>query len=816
MHRRRFLLAAGTSAVLGGFGMADWSAASEGPGDSSEAGKPPRKSQFDFDWKFIKEDVPNGENVGLDDASWQAISLPHDWSIEGPFSESNPSGPSGAFLPGGIGWYRKSFTLPESLAEKHVEIEFDGVYMNSDVWINGHHLGKRPYGYISFAYDMTPYLHFGKARNILAVRVDNSLQPNSRWYSGSGIYRHVWLTVTDPLHVDHWGTYVRTPQVSAASATVEISTRVKSEKRLHGKVRLVTSIHDASGDLVAKDEAAHPFSGEPVHTFEQKLAIENPKLWSPDQPVLYTAVSEVYEDGRLADRYWTSFGVRTFTFDANSGFSINGQAMKLKGVCIHHDLGALGAAFLEPAMERRLHLLKAMGCNAIRMSHNPRAPQLLDMCDRLGFLVMDEAFDVWRVGKRKYDYHLYFDQWGITDLRDMIYRDRNHPSIVLWSIGNEIPEKGRPEGVATAKLLTQTVHEVDPTRPVTCAVNSIRAANRSGFADVLDVVGYNGGGDSVFDYDQDHRAYPSRKMFGSEVPHTSQTRGVYQSDENYCSSYDDCYIRISSEGSWKLTSEKPFMAGEFRWTGIDYLGEPTPHWRFHIPSREPGRFWPARSSEAGVLDTCGFAKDAYYFYQSRWTQEPMVHILPHWTWKGAEGKPIFVWCYTNCETVELFLNGHSLGTQHTSATPAYHLMWQVAYQPGTLRAVGRNGRQQVCEQEIHTAGKPAKVVLKSDRDWIRADRRDLAHVTASVTDEDGNLVPGAGQRVRFEIAGGGKIVGVDNGDPLSHDSFKASERNVFNGLCLAMVQSTGRQGQIQVTATSEGLATGTLTIESRS
>jgi beta-galactosidase len=816
VHRRRFLLATGTSAVMGGFGIADRVMASGGQGSSTEAAKFPRKSLFDFDWKFNKGDVPNGANVDLDDAHWQMLSLPHDWSIEGPFSETNPSGAGGAFLPGGIGWYRKSFSLPEGLAGKHVEVEFDGVYMNSDVWFNGRHLGKRPYGYVSFAYDITAYLQPGKKKNVLAVRVDNSLQPNSRWYSGSGIYRHVWLAVAEPLHVDLWGTYVRTPLVSQKSATVEISTRVKNEKRCQGGVRLVTLVRDAEGRVLSKEESAHSFSGEPNHIFDQKITMENPKLWSPDQPVLYTAVSEVYQDGRLVDQYMTPFGVRTFKFDADSGFSLNGQAMKLKGVCIHHDLGALGAAFHEPAMERRLHLLKAMGCNAIRMSHNPPAPQLLDMCDRLGFLVMDEAFDVWRVGKRKYDYHLYFDEWGLTDLRDMIYRDRNHPSIVLWSIGNEIPEKGRPEGVATARLLVRTVNEADPTRPVTCAVNSIEAANRSGLAEVLDVVGYNGGGGSVFDYDRDHRAYPSRKMFGSEVPHTGQTRGVYQSDKNYCSSYDDCLIRISSEGSWKLTSEKPFVAGEFRWTGIDYLGEPIPHWRFHIPSREPGHFWPARSGDFGVIDTCGFPKDAYYFYQSRWTQRPMVHVFPHWTWDGKEGQPIFIWCYTNCEAVELFLNGHSLGTRHTNATPAYHLMWQVGYQPGTLRAVGRNGGREVCSQEIHTARKPARIVLKSERDWIKPDRRDLAYIAAAISDEEGNLVPAANNLLRFEIAGGGKIIGVDNGDPLSHESFKASSRRAFNGLCLVVVQSTGRRGRIVVTVTSDGLATGTLAIESRS
>lgn len=607
-----------------------------------------------------------------------------------------------------------------------------------------------------------------------------------------------------------------TPKISTASATIEISTRVKKEKPFQGSARLVTSICDTEGSLLSRAEAAHSFDGEAGYSFEEKLTLENPKLSSPDRPALYKTLSEVYQGAQLVDQYFAPFVVRTSRFNADSRFSLNGQLMKLKGVCSHHDLGALGAAFLDPDMERRLLLLKDMGCNVVRTNHNQPAPRLLDMCDRLGFLVMDEAFDVWNVNKRKYDYHSYFDQWRITDLRDMIYRDRNHPSIILWSIGNEIPEKGRPEGVATAKLLTRTVHEANPPWPVTCAIDSIEKANRSGFADVLDVVRYNGGGGYSFQYNADHSRYPQRKICGREAPHTAQTRGFYMSGENYCSSYDTGFIRFASEGSWKLVTERPFVAGEFRWVGIDSLGEPIPHWRFDIPSRELQHFWPARAGDFGTLVTCGFTKGTDYFYQSRWNEKPMLHIFPHWTWKGEEGRPMFILCYTNCEAVELFLNGHLLGIQHSSAPPACHLMWQAAYQPGVLRAIGWNDGQQICEHEIRTVGKPATVALKSARTWIQADKRDLAHITAAITDKDWNLVPNASQHVHFEVAGGEKLVGVDNGDPLSHATFKPSERKAFQGLCLAIVQSAGQRGQVNLAPTSARLAPAKLSIESRS
>ena len=816
MDRRKFITATGGS-ILGSMVLPHYPnslLAEASRQDQGATNQPRQRKVFDDGWKFFLGDVPQGESLRVDDRSWLDLDLPHDWSIAGPFKEDNPSGPHGAYLPGGIGWYRKTFTLPEAVQGKQVSIEFDGVYMNSDVWLNGHHLGQRPYGYVSFSYDLTPYLQSGSKANVLAVRVDNSKQPNCRWYSGSGIYRHVWLTSTDSLRVDHWGTFIRALATSPQSADIQIETRIKSGRHASSDARLVTTIFDPGGRQAGQAHEANAVPAMGEHAFTQRLMIANPQLWSPDTPLLYTASSQVYIGNHLADEYKTTFGLRSFAFDADAGFSLNGQSMKLKGVCIHHDLGALGAAFNEGAMERRLRLLKTMGCNAIRMSHNPPAPQLLDMCDSMGFLVIDEAFDEWRVGKRalEYGYSICFDQWAVKDLQSMIQRDRNHPSIILWSIGNEIPDKATAEGVETAKMLAAVVRQEDTSRPVTCAINAIEGANKSGFADVFDVVGYNGGGGSSYNYDADHKRYPARKIYGSEAPHTAQTRGVYVSDEDYCSSYDSCFIRMNCEGAWKLIEDRPFVAGAFRWAGIDYLGEPTPHQNFHTPYRET--LWPARSGHLGVIDTCGFEKDIYYFYQSQWGSEPMLHIFPHWNWEGMEGKSVFIWCYTNCDTVELFLNDRSLGVQHPVSAAGYHLAWQVKYVPGVLRAVGKRNGAVTCRQQVRTAGSPGKLSLTCEPGNIVANSQGLAHISVSIADKDGIPVPYASNLVQFEVQGEGKLVGVDNGDPLSHQNFKGKQITAFQGRCLAMIQSNGRAGQVSVRATSPGLEPATMTLHS--
>ena len=604
---------------------------------------------FGFNWKFFKGDIPGAEDITFNDADWKSINIPHDWSIEGPFSKDNPSGRSGGYLPGGIGWYRKSFDLFQKYRGKKIFIEFDGVYMNSDVWINGHHLGNHPYGYTSFHYDVTPYLKYGDSKNILAVRVDNSKQPNSRWYSGSGIYRHVWLLITDKLHVDHWGTFVTTPEVSKESATVEIKTRIKNETNVCKQVDLITTIIDKDNKVVKTIDTTQEIPQNGEYEFIQRAKIKSPNLWSPDSPYLYKVYSTVKDEKKTVDNYETPLGIREFHFDANRGFFLNGENMKIKGVCLHHDCGCLGAACHERAIERKIEILKEIGCNAIRTSHNPPAPELLDYCDRYGLLVMDEAFDEWKKGKTEYGYHKYFEEGADKDLKSMIYRDRNHPSIIMWSVGNEIPEQSSPEGVKILRKLVKLVHEEDPTRPVTSACNNIKAANETGFADLLDVVGYNY--QERF-YEEDHKNYPDRKIIGSET--------------------------------------------------VDY---------------------------------------------------------PLSVWLANEKKDYVA-----------------------------------------------------CSYELHTAGKPAKIVLTPDRDNILANSRDLSYVEVSVVDKDGNIVPDANNLITFDVSGEGKIIGVGSGDQQSHEDYKSNKRKVYNGKCLLVVQSRNKSGQIRIMATSPGLISSSISL----
>jgi len=755
------------------------------------------------------------------------VDVPHDWSTEGEIEEANPSGPRGGFVPAGAGWYRKRLALPADLEGRRVFVDFDGVYRCSDVWVNGVHLGRRPSGYASFRYDLTPHLSVA-GPNVLAVRVDNSAQPNSRWYTGSGIYRHVWLTVTRAVHVDHWGTFVTTPDLSSDAAAVCVRTTLVNTDDRERTVTLRTTIVDTDGQAVAETDSSETIGPGQRVDAEHDATVTNPRLWSPEHPDLYTVRSVVVDGDDRLDTYETPLGIRSARFDAAEGFLLNGERVKLRGVNEHHDAGCLGAAAPDAAVRRRLTILQAMGCNAIRTAHNPPSPVLLDLCDRMGLLVMDEAFDEWRKGKTEFGYSRDFDAWSSRDLTDLIRRDRNHPCVVLWSVGNEIPERGSAQGVEILERLLDICHTEEPTRPVTCGCNSIDAANESGFAERLDVVGYNGGGGSVFQYDEDRETYPDRIMLATEVPHTFQTRGVYRTrswmrvrdtdrrpaprdvglpvanltDEEifpefpakYCSSYDNCSVRISARDSWRLTRDRDWFAGEFRWTGFDYLGETLG--------------WPARCWNFGVIDLCGFPKDTYHFYRSRWTTEPMVHLLPHWTWPGKEGVTIPVWCYTNCERVELLLNGRTLGEQEMG--DRMHLSWDVPYEPGELRAIGRRGGDVVAEQAVHTAGPPAGIELQADRTDVSADGRDLVHVTARIVDADGHFMPTASDRVTFTVEGEGKLIGVDNGDPLDRDSYQADSRRAFHGLCLAVIQTTQRLGAIRIHATAKGLSGGTV------
>jgi beta-galactosidase len=762
---------------------------------SSVTAKKRIKKCIDFNWKFYRGDSPWGWSPTKNDYEWKNINLPHDWSIEGPFSETNASGYRGGYAPTGIGWYRKYFKIPEYYRGKKVFIQFDGVYMNSEVWLNGVYLGKHPYGYTSFYYDSTPWLNYGDEENIIAVKVDNSNQPNSRWYSGSGIYRHVWLIITHKLHIEHWGTFVSTPLITEDSATIRIETSIKNEDRELANCNLITTIVDEDNNIVIEVRDRKQISGGCRKKFVQYCKIQEPKLWSIENPYLYKIYSQVELNGKLVDNYQTPLGIRKFHFEPDSGFFLNDKHVKIKGACIHHDCGPLGAACSDRAKERKIQIMKEMGCNAIRTAHNPPSPELLDYCDRYGLLVMDEAFDEWKVGKTwatDYGYRDIFDEWAERDLRSIIRRDRNHPSVFLWSVGNEIPMVSRVESVDILKRFKRIINEEDPTRPVTAGINLIKCANKTGFFDHLDVTGYNYYREL---YDTDHKKYPNRKIVGSENRHDRVTRGIYQTQcRNYYSNYG-----TDGEEAWKDVRDRKFIAGYFIWTGIDYLGE-------HV------RKWPGRNSNRGVVDLCGFPKDHYYLYQSQWKEEPVVHIFPHWNWEDRVGENIPVWCYTNCDSVELFLNGKSLGVRDPSKTSQLHLSWEVPYIPGTLKAVGFKEEETIGTHKVYTAGDPYKVVLIPDRKIINADGKDLSYVEVRIVDSEGNLIPNADNLVEFNIDGEGKIIGVGNGNPISHEDFKAKKRKAFNGLCLVIIQSNQKPGEITLTANSKDLNSDTIQI----
>ena len=762
---------------------------------------------FGKDWKFQLGDISGAEATKFDDSAWRKLNVPHDWSIEGEFSDKNPATPGGGALPGGIGWYRKSFKVTADDLKGSIFIDFDGVYQNSEVWINGHSVGKRFYGYSSFRYELTPFLVAGD--NLIAVKVDNSTQPNSRWYSGSGIYRNVWLVTTGKTYIDHWGTFVTTPEVSDAMAKVKFVALVENKWDPGQKLVVKTDIIDPSGKEVSSGKMETEGTKDSVVSAIFNFELKNPVLWNLDSPKMYSAVSQVYVDGNLVDNYTTLFGIRSFKFDAEKGFSLNGKNIKINGVCNHHDLGCLGSAINKRALERQLEILKGMGCNAIRTSHNPPAPELLDLADQMGMLIMDEAYDMWKKPKNKFDHSTVWDETHKKDLQDMILRDRNHPSVIIWSIGNEIPEQGDSTGTVIAKELAAYVRELDTTRPITSACDHPNVQNfiiRSG---ALDLIGYNY---HQKEYAAFPQTFPGQKFISTESVSALMTRGVYdmpseeirrwpvQKDwkgkmpnaDNTCSSYDNVSAPWGSthEETWKVIKKHDFMSGQFIWTGFDYLGEPTPYW------------WPSRSSYFGIVDLAGFPKDVYYMYQSEWTKKDVLHIFPHWNWTA--GQTVDVWAYSNAEEVELFLNNKSLGVKKKQGDDL-HLMWKVPFAPGTLKAISRTGGKDVLVQEVKTAGAPAKLVVIADRSSIRADGTDLSFLTVDVLDANGVIVPNADNLVKFQLEGSGAIVGVDNGNPVSHESFKAPQRKAFHGKCLVVVQSGEKPEIIKLTATSEGL-----------
>jgi beta-galactosidase len=771
-------------------------------------------ANFDHNWRFHLGDVPGAEQPAYADAGWRSLDLPHDWSIEGQFSDTNPAGASGGALPGGIGWYRKTFSVPAADSAKVVFVELDGVYRNSEVWINGQSLGKRPYGYSSFRYELTPHLHYGTARNVIAVRVDNSQQPNSRWYSGSGIYRHVRLVTTDLVHVDQWGTYITTPVVSAESSRVTVRTTVRNERREAQPVALRTTVYDSAGKEVAAVSTDATVPADSVTEIAQELTIANPALWSLERPYLYRTVARVMCGETPCDDYTTPFGVRSFVFDADSGFLLNGRHVKIRGICLHHDLGALGAAVNTRAIERQLQIMRAMGANALRTSHNPPAPELLALTDRMGFIVLDEAFDMWKKEKTKYDYHLDWDAWHVRDLSDMVLRDRNHPSVFMWSIGNEVMEQwrnGDSTAAPIARELAGIVRALDPTRPITQAANNGSPDNPVFHAGALDLLGHNYHHEVWKDFPAQ---YPGAKFIITEAMSDLNSRGVYPQPSDSVAVYYTPYDKSrgpqppangrlssydNSRASWgslheeslRLFERYPFLSGMFIWQGIDYLGEPTPY------------EWPARSSYFGVADLAGLPKDPYYLYQSVWTspERPMLHLFPHWNW--ARGDTIDVWAYTNAEQVELYLNGALQGVRRKTE-PVSHLMWRVAYKPGTLRAVARTGGRVVTTAVIRTAGAPVRIALTPDRARIRADS-DLSFVTVTLRDRQGIAVPTAEPLIRFRISGDARIVGVDNGDEISHTSFQAHQVRLFNGKAVVIVRGGQKSGAAVLRAEAKGL-----------
>lgn len=808
-----------------------------------------RRQDFTADWTFRLGDDSLASRPDYDDTAWRTLNLPHDWAIEGEFSKDNPSGTGGGALPGGIGWYRKTFIADKADEGKRLRIDFDGVYMNSEVFINGHSLGVRPYGYVSFSYDLTPHIKWGE-KNVIAVRVDNAEQPNSRWYSGCGIYRNVWLAKLSPVHVAQWGTYVVADEVSKNNARLTIRTTLENSQRTDAPVEVISILQNAKGREVGRTSSEVHLKAGNQEEVAQEIRIENPDLWSAEHPYLYTIETQLRQDGQTVDTYTTPVGIRTFRFDAQKGFILNGEQVKINGVCMHHDLGCLGAAVNLRAIERQLEILKEMGCNGIRCSHNPPAPELLDLCDRMGFIVMDETFDMWRKRKTAHDYSRYFNDWHERDLTDLILRDRNHPSIFIWSIGNEVLEQwsdakadtltleeanlilnfghdksmlAREGEMSVNSLLTKKlvdmVKKLDATRPVTAGCNEPNPNNHLFRSEALDIIGFNYHDDWFAGVPEN---FPGKPFIVTESVSALMTRGYYRmpSDETVlcperwdkpyydasfsCSSYDNCHVPWgnSHEGTMRHVKNNAFISGQYVWTGFDYIGEPTPYG------------WPARSSYFGIVDLAGFPKDVYYLYQSEWNPEKEVlHLFPHWNW--TPGQDIDMWAYyNNADEVELFVNGKSQGIR-TKGKDDFHVMWRVKYEPGVVRAVSRRNGKTVLEREIRTAGEPAQIRLTADRSEIKSDGKDLIFISVEILDKDGNLCPNADNQVMFDVQGAGFIAGVDNGSPISMEPFKADRRKAFYGKCLVVIQNNSQSGGIKLTATADGLKSAVMAASSK-
>ncbi len=770
-----------------------------------------RKILFDEGWRFHRGDVENAQQENFRDNSWRHIDLPHDWSIEdlpgtgSPFNPDAINGVSIGFTSGGIGWYRKTFRLPSNQKNKRISILFDGVYMNSDVWINGVPLGNHPYGYTSFYFDITDKIKKDQ-KNIIAVRVKNE-GANSRWYTGSGINRHVWLIETKPIHVAQWGTFITTPEVSSSSASVNIQAKVENETCASTTITVINKIMNAKGVEVAKKSSKQNIPSKEEYEFNEIAMVKTPELWSNENPNLYNAITEIYAGGKLMDHVETKFGIRKISFDAVNGFMLNNKPMKLKGGCFHIDNGPLGARSFDRAEIRRVALLKASGFNAIRCSHNPPAPAFLNACDSLGVLVIDEAFDCWDEGKNPEDYHVYFKDWWQKDLQSMLLRDRNHPSIIMWSIGNEIPGMDKPSIADTAKILADYVHSMDSTRPVTAAVNGV-SDKKDPFFSALDICGYNYADDK---YTGDHQRKPNRIMVATES------------------------FPLESFDYWMGVLDHPWVIGDFVWTGFDYIGESSIGWLGYMPGK---KYYPWNLAYCGDIDICGWKRPQSFYRNALWKKDQLSifvkplqpsfpvnpkkepwskwnwdDVVSNWDWKGYEDSIFEINIYSSCDEVELFLNNKSLGNKPTNRSTKFMAVYQVPYIAGELKAVGYDNGKIIKTSILETADEPTQINLSADRKIIKADNEDLSYVTVELVDKKGILNPNSENLVHFKIEGPGTIAGVGNANPVSVESYQLPKRKAWRGRCLVIIKSKRTPGSILLKASSPGLISGEVLIK---
>jgi beta-galactosidase len=794
---------------------------------------------FNEGWRFAKGAVVGASEMDFDDTMWRNITLPHDWAIEGPF-DSSYNARSGGLPFHGIGWYRKKFDIPNSVKGKHVTLHFDGAMNNAKVWLNGTLVGDRPYGYIGFSVDLSPHLNYGGS-NVVAVQ----LAPedfSSRWYPGAGIYRNTWLEINNEVHVPKWGTFITTPNITENEASVRVLTEVKNIANSDKEVSLQTVIYDPNNKEVGNTNSIVQTKQNTTVEAVQTLSVETPMLWDLDKPNLYTAMTTIKFGDTVLDTYKTTFGIRTIAYGADFGFKLNDKKTRFKGVCLHHDLGPLGTAVNKRATERQLEIMQEMGVNAIRTSHNPPSPEQVQLCDQMGLMIQVEAFDVWQMAKVKNDYSKHFDKWHERDLRDMIRSFRNSPSVVMWSIGNEILEQShKTKGREIAHKLADICRDEDSTRPVTAGFNYYPAPINNGLAEALDLVGWNY---KPRKYEEVVQKQPDWIVYGSETASTVSSRGTYHLPIKKYEKHES--LQITSYDfigpPWAYPPDIEFEAlektsnnlGEFIWTGFDYLGEPTPYGgKDNSTNGYWNGDWPARSSYFGAVDLCGLPKDRFYLYKSQWTSAPMVHVLPHWNWEGKENEIIPVFSYTNAEEVELFVNGKSFGKKRKGMDKApvpinfidweggrykgtfmspYRLMWEVPYQPGSIEVVAYTNGERVAKKRINTAGEPAKIELIPDRVALHADGKDISFVTVRITDKDGNLCPSADNLVKFSVSDLGTIAAVGNGDPATMAAFQSNKRKAFNGLCMLMVKTTKKSGLITVQATSDTLQTASVSL----